>query len=373
MTPREQILALLRGDRPDRVPWFGDLDYWASALIAQRKNPPGFKESAEYIQWHRTLGVGFYLQGYFPFRAVLDFQERIWQEGNCRYRELVTPKGTLRECWQYLPESYTEAPIEHLLKSEKDLPALSYAYAHTFWERDYNFAHQRLEQIGDQCILLCYLPKSPFMHLVALEAGIAAVTYAVAAAPDEFAETLTVMKSTFDKAARIAVESPAEVLMIPENLSAEMVGRRYFEKYMRAYQEEWIGEIARAGKHSFIHMDGTLKGLLREEASTGISVIEAMTPDPVGDLPIEQWGAQAANPRTILWGGVPGVYFTSKVTDDEFDRHVRNVLQVMRSQPRYVLGVADQVPPDCLEYRVRGVRELVEKHGAYDRVTPDRR
>lgn len=365
MTPRERILALLKGDQPDQVPWFGDLDYWASALIAQGEKSGGFKGTAEYIQWHRSLGVGFYLQGHFPFRALLDLRERTWHEGNRRYRELVTPRGNLRECWEYLPQSFTEAPIEHLVKSEKDLPALRHVYAHTCWEPDYDFANQRLGQIGDQGILLCYLPKSPFMHLVALEAGIAAVTFAAAAAPDEFAETLAVMRSSFDKAARIAVESPAEVLMIPENLSAEMVGPRFFEKYMRTYQEEWIREIAGAGKHSFIHMDGTLKGLLREEASTGVSVIEAMTPDPAGDLPVDQWADQAGNPGTILWGGIPGGYFTSKVTDEEFDRHVQSVLNVMKSAPRYVLGVADQVPPDCLEYRVRRVRELVEKYGVY--------
>jgi hypothetical protein len=366
MTPRERILALLHGDRPDQVPWFGDLDYWASALIAQGKKPAGFTRSAEYIQWHRSLGVGFYLQGYFPFRAILDVQERTWHEGNRRYRELVTPKGNLRECWEYLPQSYAEAPIEHLVKSEDDLPAFRYVYSHTNWESDYDFANQRAEQIGDQGILLCYLPKSPFMHLVALEAGIAAVTFMVAAAPDEFAETLAVMQSTFDKAARIAVDSPAEVLMIPENLSAEVVGRRFFEKYMRTYQEKWIREIAGAGKYSFIHMDGTLKGLIREEASTGVSVIEAMTPAPVGDLPIDQWAALAGNPGTILWGGIPGGYFTSNVTDEEFDRHVQNVLYVMRSCPRYVLGVADQVPPDCLEYRLRRVGELAERYGRYD-------
>lgn len=365
MTPRERILTLLKGARPDRVPWFGDLDYWASALIAQGVKPAGFKESAGYIQWHRSLGVGFYLQGYFPFRAILDLQERTWHEGNRRYRELVTPKGNLRECWEYMPESYTEAPIEHLIKSEQDLPALRYVYSHTSYEPDYAFAFQRLEQIGGQGILLCYLPKSPFMHLVALEAGIAAVTFAEATDPDEFSETLAVMKLSFDNAARISVESPAEVLMIPENLSSEMVGPRYFEKYMRAYQEEWIRKIAESGKHSFIHMDGTLKGLLREEASTGVSVIEAMTPEPVGDLPIEQWAGRAGNSETVLWGGIPGVYFTSKVDDEEFDRHIQEVLGVMRSHPRYVLGVADQVPPDGLEYRIRHVEELVEKYGRY--------
>jgi len=94
-----------------------------------------------------------------------------------------------------------------------------------------------------------------------------------------------------------------------------------------------------------------------------------MTPEPVGDLPVEQWADQAGNTGTILWGGIPGVYFTSKVSDEEFDRHIHNVLQVMRSQPRYVLGVADQVPPDCLEYRVRRVGDLVEKFGGYDPIT----
>jgi len=365
MTPRKQILALFEGIHPDYVPWFGDLDYWASALIAEGTRPAGFKESAAYIQWHRDLGVGFYLQGYFPFRTILDLEERIWHEGNRRFRELVTPYGNLRECWEYLPQSYAEAPIEHLVKSERDLHALRYVYSHTDWEPDYAYARKRVEQIGDQGVLLCYLPKSPFMHLVALEAGITAVTFAEAADPDEFAGTLAVMKSAFDRAAQISVDSPAEVLMIPENLSAEMIGPRYFEKYMRAYQEEWIGKIASAGKYSFIHMDGTLKGLLREEASTGVSVIEAMTPHPVGDLPVEQWAERANNPKTILWGGLPGVFFTSKVSDEEFNRHVQHVLSVMRVHPRYVLGVADQVPPDCLEERVRRVGALVEKYGQY--------
>jgi hypothetical protein len=97
MTPRERVLALLRGGCPDRVPWFGDLDYWASALIAEGTKPPGFKESAAYIQWHRDLGVGFYLQGHFPFRTILDLEERIWHESNRRYRQaLVYSHG-----WHY--------------------------------------------------------------------------------------------------------------------------------------------------------------------------------------------------------------------------------------------------------------------------------
>jgi len=367
MTPRERVLAILKGEQPDQVPWFGDLDYWASARIGRKEVPEDFKERDTYIEWHRELGIGFYLQGYFPFTTIIENCEvREWQEGNRKYREIETPKGTLRECWLYLTESFCEAPVEHLLKSVEDLPAMRYVYENTRYEPDYAFAQRRLNQVGEMGVVLCYLPKSPFMHLVALEAGIENLTFIALNAPDEFAETIEVMTWAHNKAAQIAVDSPAEVLMIPENLSSEAVGRRFFEQFMRQYQEEWIQKIAEAGKYSFIHMDGTLRGLLREECSTNSSVLEALTPKPVGDLGVGEWADFAGDSKTILWGGVPGVYFTELVRDEEFDRHVKAVLSIMRKEPRYVLGVADQVPPDGLTRRVKRVRELVDEFGVYE-------
>ena len=49
----------------------------------------------------------------------------------------------------------------------------------------------------------------------------------------------------------------------------------------------------------------------------------------------------------------------------EFDRHVKHLLSIMVTKPRFVLGVADQVPPDGLERRVRRVSELVNEFGKY--------
>ena len=84
----------------------------------------------------------------------------------------------------------------------------------------------------------------------------------------------------------------------------------------------------------------------------------------VGDASIHEVRAMAG-PRPILWEGVPGIYFTPLVTDQEFERHVREVLEVMVRDKRIVLGVADQVPPDGLRSRVARVAELVERHGQY--------
>jgi hypothetical protein len=366
MTPRERVLAVLNGQKPDRVPWFGDLDYWATALIGRGEKPSDFKRSDAYLAWHRDLGVGYYLQGDFPFRAVSEHcRVREWREGNLRHRQIVTPCGTLRETWTWLPHSFAEAPTAHLVKSVTDLRAYRYFHENTRYEPDYAFAERRRGQVGDMGVVLGYLPKSPLMQLIALDAGVKAAFEIFSDAGEEFHKTMQVVRRAHDAAASIALESPAEVLMIPENLSSECVGKTFYEMFMRDYEETWARRIRAAGKYSCIHLDGTLKGLLREVCSTSLTFIEALTPAPAGDLEIEKWAEWSGNAHTILWGGLPGGFFTELVSDAEFDAHVRRVLEVMRSQPRYVLGVADQVPPDGLERRVRRVRELVELHGAY--------
>jgi uroporphyrinogen-III decarboxylase len=366
MTPRERLLAVLNGQKPDRVPWFGDLDYWVTALIERGEKPQDFRRSDAYIDWHRDLGVGFYLQGYFPFRAITErCRVREWKEATLRYRQIETPCGTLRETWTWLPESFAEAPTEHLVKSAADLRAYRYFHENTRYEPDYDFAERRRGQVGDMGVVLCYLPKSPLMQMIALDAGVTKVFEIFTDAGEEFHKTMEAVRRSHDAAATLALESPADVLMIPENLSSECVGKTFYEMFMRDYEETWARRIHDAGKFSCIHLDGTMKGLLRETCSTSLTFIEALTPAPAGDLEIEKWAEWSGNSSTVLWGGIPGMFFTELVSDEEFDEHTRHVLEIMRTEPRYVLGVADQVPPDGLERRVRRVAELVEQYGAY--------
>ena len=365
-SPRQRALAVLRGQRPDCVPWFGDLDYLATAQIGRGQRPADFKQSPAYLDWHRELRLGFYLQGYFPFRTILEnCRVTETREGHTRIRRIETPKGTLQDRWTWLPESFTEGPVAHLLKSAADLPAYQFMHANTRYEADYAFGQGRGPQIGDIGLHLAYLPKSPFMQVVALDAGIIATVDMLDDAPELFAETMAVAERSHDAAAALAVAGPAELLMIPENLSSESVGPVLFERYMRGYQEKWTARIRAAGKFSCMHLDGTLRGLLREECTVGYDFIESLTPSPVGDLAVEDWKAFCGETKTLFWGGIPGAYFAPSVSDAEFERFVRATLAIMRQEPRYVLGVADQVPPDGLVSRLHRVAELVEECGRY--------
>jgi len=365
MTPRQRILALLNGDKPDQVPWFGDLDYWINGLKSQGRMPEKYQGSEGIFQLHRDLGVGFYLQGYFPYQPVYEgVQVEHEVNGDLRANWVKTPVGEVREIERYLPESYCWAYQERYVKSWRDLRVIRYWYEHTHYQPDYRQAEVQYELLGENGLVLCYLPKSPLMELVALLAGITAVTYALADAPDEFNETIAVLERAADEAAAVALASPAECLMIPENLSSEVVGKKLFNQYMLGFEERWNRKIKAAGKYSFVHMDGTLRGLLKEVASTGFTVLEALTPAPVGDLTLTEIGSLVPE-DVIVWGGLPGIYFSDLVSDEAFDDFVIQVLEVMRSRPRFVLGVADQVPPGARWERIRRVSQLVEQFGQY--------
>lgn len=364
MTPRERILTMLSGGVPDFVPWFADLDYLATAMIARGERPRDFKDGPAYIDWHRDLRVGFYLQGYFPFReTTADCRITEHRRGNDRFREIRTPKGTLTERWTWMPESFSEAPVEWLVKSPADLPAYRFWLRDALFEPDYGPARRKAEWIGDQGVVLCYMPRTPLMRLIVQDAGIETVALMDADAPEELAATVEEARRCAEPAVRLAADCPAEVLMIPENLSSEVVGPGFFRRYVEPIQRSWAGVAARAGKKSCIHMDGTLRGLLGPECGVGLTFIEAMTPAPVGDLAVGAWPSYRQGSATIFWGGLPGTYFTPLVSDAEFDRHVAETLRVMREDRRMVLGAADQVPPDGLESRVRRVADLVEEHG----------
>jgi len=366
MNDRERILTLLQGGVPDRVPWFGDLDYWAGAMEARGQVPTGWRASPDYFRFHRELGIGFYLQGYFAFEPVVEGDVTITErrDGNTRMIIVQTPLGVLHDEWRYLPESCAWAPSRHMVNTVADLPILRYWWERTTYRPAEAEAIRRRPLIGDLGVVLCYLPRSPFMQLNVELAGIANIVNLWMEAPDEFEETLEVMAATSDRAAELATAVPADCLMIPENLSSEVVGRHFYDSYVAPWERKWLERIHAAGKTSFIHMDGTLRGLIARVAQTGVQVIAAVTPPPVGDVTLRE-ARDLAGPGPILWGGLPGIYFTPLVSDAEFERHTREVLEVMVADRRMVLGVADQVPPDGTRERMARVVELVERYGRY--------
>ena len=385
MNRRSDILKLLRGEQPEYLPWFGDLAYWIDYLQEDKLMPEKYLTGHDYAtgsvnkglagtfaedglqMLHRDLGVGLYLQGYFPFIEEyhdLEYSFVEDKEKRTRTTTFKTPVGNLREIWVWLPESYSWGVKEHLIKDTDDLKPLQYVYEHTTYKPDYALAKLRSETIGDQGITVVYAPKSPMMELVALKAGLETVVGLYVDEPELFAETLEVMQRKVDEALEIALAAPADIIFFPENLSSEMVGGSIYDEYIAPIHRKWTARAKEVGKPSFVHLDGTVRPLITELSKNGFDVIEAVTPKPVGDIEVRELRDMVKD-ETIVWGGLPGGFFTDVVTDEEFDAYVIDLIQYMKSKKNFVMGVADQVVPGASFKRIRRVSELVEQYGKY--------
>jgi hypothetical protein len=78
---------------------------------------------------------------------------------------------------------------------------------------------------------------------------------------------------------------------------------------------------------------------------SGFDVVEALTPQPGGDLTPEEMLKLAGDSPVILWGGVPGILFAPPYTWEDIQAHVQNLVRSWKGHP-FVVGVADQVPPN---------------------------
>ncbi len=392
MNLRNRLKKILDGEKPDKLPWYADVSYWHFSQSEKKELDDNYSGLEGLIKLHKDLNVGFYLSGFKPIKATYSKGKfKGVPEGLSGYDDMLhifshvigassdkgednkdldtnvdieTPFGVLSERWKYNLKTFSWAPIEYFIKSKDDIQAFKYWINNSNFEKDYDSVKDINEKVKDIGFTLGLQPRSPFQQLVTTFAGLEGTVNLWLEDKVLFDELINLMEIKSDESAKITLESPVEFIMIPENLSSVMVGKKFFNDYLKNYQKKWYKNISNRKKYSMIHFDGTLKGLLGEVAQTNPTVIEAMTPYPLGDLNVEEFKDYVMS-DSIMWGGIPGPFFTDSVSDKEFENFVLKTIDIMLSEPRYVLGIGDQIPPDGSIKRIEKVSKLIEKYGSY--------
>ena len=144
-----------------------------------------------------------------------------------------------------------------------------------------------------------------------------------------------------------------------------MISPKIFEKYHIPYYKRRAEKLHVAKKYIFVHIDGALRGLLPLMWKTGVDCAQSVTPAPVGDVYVEKL-REVAGPNIILWGGLPGIYFSYLYPEKSLREMAMDVIKYHLDGHKFIMGVADQVPPDGDIKRVKMITNLVEKNARYD-------
>ncbi|MFH0797173.1 MAG: hypothetical protein V2A65_08995 [Candidatus Omnitrophota bacterium] len=61
MNERERVMAVFKGEIPDRTPWYADLSYWYSGQRAMGRLSEKYEGDEGYLKLHQDTGSGFVL------------------------------------------------------------------------------------------------------------------------------------------------------------------------------------------------------------------------------------------------------------------------------------------------------------------------
>jgi hypothetical protein len=267
--------------------------------------------------------------------------------------------GEIRGRTQYLPETFSAAPVKWPVTAPEGLRVLRYIADATQRTPSYE-AYERQQQLaGDQGHPTVLPPRSPVSQMLAQWTGATNLSYLLADAREETELTLDCLGRSADSAFEAILGCDTPFVEFGDNLTGEVV-TRLFERYQFDYYVRRAEQLHAAGKKVGTHIDGTLQGIVPLVVRTGFDFIESFTPQPVGDVAVEAL-RDLAGPEIILFGGMPGAMFAPPFAADDIRRQVESIVEHLWPHGRVILGAADQVPPNADMNLVRLTGELCEE------------
>lgn len=362
MNERERLMAVLRGEPSDVLPWYADLSYLYYSMEYRGTLEERFRGTDGYLRFYRDMGAGICFYAPFVWRQEFEdgITEMVEEADGLKILTIRTPKGWVREVQRYMPVACTWAIVEHYVKTVEDLRVMLYAMEHRRIvpnEGEYKSLDDSWG--GDGCaVCLAPISAAPIQRMLTRWAGVSVTMDLYMDCRDELEGIFSALEEADTPLFNRLCTSPCIVVEFPENLSAEITGRRFFERYNMPYYQRRIEALHAAGKKVGIHNDGTLRGTFDLLGRCGFDFVEAVTPAPAGDVPLEDLRREVGC-DIVIWGGLPGAMFSPCYSDEQFEAHLAEAVRLFREDGRCVLGVADQVPPDGLVARVKRVREVV--------------
>ena len=393
VTHKQKMLATLRGEATDSIPWAPRLDLWYNAHKRARTLPPKYgnaslAEITDDLGWgfhaviphyrdlrgpaddmHRALGI--YNLWMMPRATILEDVEVV---ADCRGDETVveyrTPVGDVRTRTLY-DEGMRRAGIsishvaEHAIKSHKDYKAVGHIFENARVEPNYAGYQEFANGVGERGLAVAYVGAAAGpVHLLQRDLmPLDLFFYELHDHPDELARCAEQIGMYFDRVLAVVAKCPAEVLLFGANYDSMIQYPPFFEEHIAP----WLRKFARAfherGAALLTHTDGENRGLLDYYLASEIDVADSICPAPMTSLTLRDVRDQFAGRITIM-GGIPSVtLLRDSMPDDDFELFLDQFFEDIGGGDHLILGISDTTPPAADFARIKKIADRVEQFG----------
>jgi hypothetical protein len=244
MTPRERILAVYRGEQPDVVPCMLDLSHW----FYHRHGRP-WDLSVSYVEperdliaYHQEQGVGFYLpnlaslyDAVYPDNVRVTTEKRNTETSPEIIWRMQTPSGVIERVRVWQEQTYSWAISRWGFEDEVGQRVFQEAMSHRRYVPHWDRFRQGDERVGDCGIVYVPFGYSAIGYLLNQWMGIEATVFATVDFPEALREAVEAVNRNLLSLVDLICASPAQVVLMGDNLSSDVQPASFFNRWTRAY------------------------------------------------------------------------------------------------------------------------------------------
>jgi hypothetical protein len=338
------MMAVYRGQLPDQVP----------VAIYSRYLPRGTRERASremglaIIDWHpiaSLLAPPWHLQSNYLSEvkgAELSVRFR-WQDGRrIERRTYQTPVGDVFQESSVDPTYGSDWIQRFYIQTPEDYKVMTWLVEHTVFRRHESGLLASTENLGDDGVVLGRIDRCPYQKVLIELAGPERFLTDLYVEPEPACELLDVIDRRMDEVFTMVLESQAEVIWQPDNVTADLTPPAAMVKYCLPYYAKHGRELREAGKRYVIHLDGRLRPLKEHLTGAAFDCVESFSvPEAGGNMTLAE--AMAAWPGKIILPNFPAPMCLRP--DAEIEAFLARLLAEAGTSVPWMLQLSEDIPP----------------------------
>lgn len=345
MTPRERVLAVMRGEEPDKIPLTMYENMIPQCAVERRLRDDGLcivnRRVAACIR---------------ETPNCVTESHRYTEDGSPRVRTVTrTPAGDVYTVSE--PADFTSWTLEHLFKAPEDYSVLRYMVEDERYRPNYDEFARAERWMGTDVILRAGIGATPLHQIMIGWMGVETFAVEWAERRDEILALEKIMRAKRRDVYRILADSPITHANYGGNEVPEVMGRERFAQFCVPLYDECAEVFHEKGKLVGSHLDGNNKAWAHLVAASGLDYVEALTPTPDTDMTVRE--ALDAWPGKFLWINFPSSLHLASI--EKIKQTTREIIDAAAGTNRLIIGITEDIPKDRWQGNLLAISEVINE------------
>lgn len=361
MTKRERILAVYRNQLADQIPLgcYSMFNRLGQAERIARSKGLGIIDNVvatsllapPFFARHECLSE--------VKNSIFDINYR-WIDGELiEIHKFETPVGTVSQQVGKDPTYGSYWRKKHYIENREDYKIVQYIVENTVFRDQRAAISKRLKDVGDDGVIFPRVDRSPYqkilIELVRPEKFFMDLFFDD---PEPVLDLMAAIEHRLIEHYEMALDTEAELLWMPENVTSDMTPPDAFEKYNIPFYEKVGKMIHDAGKLMVVHMDGKLKALKDLIVRTPIDVIESFTfLQMSGDMTIKE--TKSLWPHKVICANFPSNLSTEP--KQKIESYLKNIVSEFGDKA-FMMAISEDIPWDTYEHVTTVLTDFINNH-----------